>query len=348
MALTNPNTISASQGKPDPHFYLKREELLQEIKAIFADGINEEQKSYFASEIIKLQKILDDPNPTIPLRTLQKEAIQWIITLLEQWLWEWYIKLPTGVGKTILFASIIQALWQPTLIMVPTKDLVQQTADTFLQDFGYDQDQVLVINPGNWITSTQACKKIVQRMSAWWFNWVVITTNPSLKNIYKKSPELFDQLKDHIAIYVTDEAHKSLWELHMDMKDNGLMSNADDLQKLHLLFTATPRMTQKTLDDYYRQIYGVTLQQAIDDKILVMPSYESVGKAQLNLDNDDEVIDNVTQEYLDKHCLKFVTDDGKFVYESLTDKYLDLKAQTPYGYAPGMAVCYHQASRIYH
>ena len=125
----------------------------------------------------------------------------------------------------------------------------------------------------------------------------------------------------------------------MDMKDNGLMSNADDLQKLHLLFTATPRMTQKTLDDYYRQIYGVTLQQAIDDKILVMPSYESVGRARLNLDNDDEVMDNVTQEYLDKHCLKFVTEDGKFVYESLTDKYLDLKAKTPYGYAPGIAVC---------
>lgn len=49
---------------------------------------------------------------------------------------EGYIKLPTGVGKTVLFTEFIEATRLKTLIVVPTKILVTQTGEKIEQFAG--------------------------------------------------------------------------------------------------------------------------------------------------------------------------------------------------------------------
>ena len=44
-----------------------------------------------------------------------------------------YVKLPTGVGKTVIFAHLIEALGLESYVVVPTKKLVEQTQERFNQ-----------------------------------------------------------------------------------------------------------------------------------------------------------------------------------------------------------------------
>ncbi len=332
----NKNVISADQNNADPRFYEWLRKVFEEIKETFDNEISDEQKWYFAEEIVKLQAILNNSELSVKLRPIQKRAIRKIIVLLKKWLHQWYIKLPTWVWKTILFATIIEALWQPTLIMVPTKDLVTQTADVFLTDFSYDPKDIKLINPEKGTSSGSITEEILQDIENREFTWVVITTNDSLKSLYRKEPEKFQRLKELVSIYVTDEAHKSLWDVHREMMSNWLYD--DELQKLHLMFTATPQLHDKNISDYYEEIIDISLNDAIKEWVLIMPQFRGIWPAILQ-QKDAQKIHHITQEYLDAHSLKFQTGNGKFVYESLVDEYIALKWDLPYNYAPWIGIC---------
>ncbi len=58
----------------------------------------------------------------------QLSVFEDIQTFLEKGETEGFVKLPTGVGKTVLFTKLIEALGLRTLIVVPRKTLVDQTS----------------------------------------------------------------------------------------------------------------------------------------------------------------------------------------------------------------------------
>src|SRR5258708_9295277 len=61
------------------------------------------------------------------LRPRQINAFEDLRNFLEQGGNDGYIKLPTGVGKTVLFTEFIEAVNMGTLVVVPTKLLIKQT-----------------------------------------------------------------------------------------------------------------------------------------------------------------------------------------------------------------------------
>lgn len=65
------------------------------------------------------------------LRERQLTAFEDLRNFLEAGETEGYIKLPTGVGKTVLFTEFVEATGVRTMIVVPTIDLVHQTEEKF-------------------------------------------------------------------------------------------------------------------------------------------------------------------------------------------------------------------------
>lgn len=73
------------------------------------------------------------------LRGEQIDVFEDMRTFLEEGGTEGYVELPTGVGKTVLFTEFIEALNLKTLVVVPTRILVRQTASK-IQKFAKDLD----------------------------------------------------------------------------------------------------------------------------------------------------------------------------------------------------------------
>lgn len=333
------NITSASVDMPDVKFWSKLRNTLNEIQYLLENELSEKQKQYFEEEISRLQQILDDPNPKILLRSIQKKALEEIIWMLKLGIIQGYIKLPTWVGKTILFACIVQALEQSTIIQVPTVDLLEQTAQVFINDLNYSQLDVKVVNPSVSKNNVpEIVEEILKDIENREFTGIILVTWQALTSLYKNRPDLIIRLKNAVSVIVTDEAHRALWDLHISMTESGL--KGEDADKLHLLFTATPKLGNKELKDYYQEIMSVSLQEAADEGILVIPQHAGVWDAILNLNRNEETrTDELTQKFLDKYSLKFIDQYWRPIYESLTDKYIEIKNNSPHKYAPWMAVC---------
>lgn len=72
------------------------------------------------------------------LRDRQATVFEDIRDAFEKGLIKGYVKLPTGVGKTVLFSQIVEAMGLKTLILVPTKILVGQTGEKLEAFTGLD------------------------------------------------------------------------------------------------------------------------------------------------------------------------------------------------------------------
>lgn len=144
------------------------------------------------------------------LRDRQFTVFEDVRTFLEEGHKEGYVKLPTGVGKTVLFSQITEALGLKSLIVVPSKILVNQTGEKLEQftdiDFGkYYQEE----------------KNFDQD--------VTVITYPSLINAVSSgviNPNDYDLL-------ILDEAHKALGEKTIEA--------IQSFDAIKLGFTATPR-----------------------------------------------------------------------------------------------------------
>ncbi len=63
----------------------------------------------------------------------QSSVFKDLQSFLEEGKTSGYVKLPTGVGKTVIFAKLIESLGLKALVVVPTKTLVTQTGERFEQ-----------------------------------------------------------------------------------------------------------------------------------------------------------------------------------------------------------------------
>ncbi|MFA7245285.1 MAG: DEAD/DEAH box helicase, partial [Candidatus Magasanikbacteria bacterium] len=101
-----------------------------------------------------------------------------------------YIELPTGTGKTVIFIEFLRILDVPSIIVVPTKDLVKQTKAR-LKQFAKNLDVGAVYGKAKEYGSK-----------------VLVTTYDSL-------PKLLDHEKfdlDELGLAILDEVHESLSE----------------------------------------------------------------------------------------------------------------------------------------
>ena len=146
------------------------------------------------------------------LREKQFTVFEDIRNSLEQGKKEGYIKLPTGVGKTVLFSQIVESLGVKTLICVPSKVLVGQTGEK-LEEF----------------TDLQF-GKYYQEEKDFSKNVTIITYASLIKGIEDGTINP----KDYGAL-ILDEAHKALGE-----KTSEAINKFDCVK---LGFTATPKYT---------------------------------------------------------------------------------------------------------
>lgn len=158
---------------------------------------------------------------------------------LEQGKKEGYVKLPTGVGKTVLFSKITESLGLKTLIVVPSKILITQTGEKIEEftdmDFGkYFQGE----------------KNLNEN--------VTITTYLSLVRAVKEgtiNPADYDAL-------ILDEAHKALGEETSKVIDR--------FDAVKLGFTATPKYSKdKHVSDLLEhEMHSMTIIEAAQEKLV--------------------------------------------------------------------------------
>jgi superfamily II DNA or RNA helicase len=194
---------------------------------------------------------------------------------------EGYIKLPTGVGKTVLFTEFIEAVNLKTLVVVPTKLLVQQTK-TSMGKFAPDLDVGRIYGGAKELGRT-----------------VTITTYDSFISQVKEGkikPEDYDCL-------ILDEAHTSLSERRAETVDK--FSNA-----LRIGFTATPEYSsEKNVKGLLEnEIHAMSIREAVEEGLL---SSFSALVARTQIDLSQVRTNERTGEYTEKELEKAVNVAGR-------------------------------------
>ncbi len=152
-----------------------------------------------------------------------------------------YVKLPTGVGKTVLFTELIEALDFKTLIVVPTTPLVEQTEER-LEEFAPDLD----------------VEKIYGYAKEHGRQVTIITYDSFVSQVRdeKINPEDYDCL-------ILDEAHTALSEKRSDT-----VRQFKDTLKIG--FTATPAYSEnkKVSNILPDQIHTMAVREAVEEGLL--------------------------------------------------------------------------------
>lgn len=187
------------------------------------------------------QKLANMEQPT--LKEKQFDVFEDLRDFLEAGGREGYIKLPTGVGKTVIFIEFIEALKLNTLIVVPKNILVDQTINQ-ISRFAEDLD-VGQIN------------KEVKKMG----KDVTLITYDSLVD-WVKTGKLDTKAIDCLIL---DEAHRALGP-----ETSAAIADPKLAHAIKLGFTATPKFsTQKQLKNLLEtEIHSMDISEAIKEGLL--------------------------------------------------------------------------------
>ncbi len=177
----------------------------------------------------------------VTLRGKQIDVFDSMRNFLEEGGIEGYVKLPTGVGKTVLFTELIEAMDVKTLIVVPTKILVDQTGqkiEQFAPDLDFGKVYTYAKEHGRQVT--------------------IITYSSLVSQVGdgQIKPEDFDCL-------ILDEAHESLSKTRQE-----IVKKFEGAIKLG--FTATPDYSQKKkLSNLLEtEIHSMKIREAVESGML--------------------------------------------------------------------------------
>ncbi len=113
----------------------------------------------------------------------------------------------------------------------------------------------------------------------------------------------------------------------------------DNFTKMHLRFTATPKLLEKDVQNTYDIdiIDWLTLKEVVDDWTLIFPQYINPWVATYKTEEDDL---NITNKELAKlaESWKFIMENWESVEENLTKIYLEKKEENNW-YLPAVAFC---------
>lgn len=170
-----------------------------------------------------LREALADPAaawPGVTLREHQLEALDELATHLHMGANRTWVHAPTGSGKTITFCALAAALDLPTLVLVPRRNLADQTAAALVRHFPgvpYNMDGPEAAGRhGITIATYQACLRHLDEME-----W------------------------DRIGLVICDEAHTTLGAQTRRMLDRAKTATL-------VGFTATPATTT----GHVEQVFG--------------------------------------------------------------------------------------------
>lgn len=161
---------------------------------------------------------------------------------LEQGKREGYIKLPTGVGKTILFTQIVESLGLKTLIVVPSKVLLNQTGEKL--------EKFTDVEFGKYYQKIKDSSKSV----------TVITYQSLMRGIESETIK-----PKEYGVLILDEVHKGLGE-----------KTAEAIKKfsgIKLGFTATPEYSKdKHVGDLLEhEIHSMSIMEAARENLILRP-----------------------------------------------------------------------------
>lgn len=173
------------------------------------------------------------------LRARQFTVFEDIRDSLEKGDKEGYVKLPTGVGKTVLFSQVIEALNLKTLVVVPSKILINQTGEK-LEEFTN-------VEFGKYFQDIKDLSKNV-----------TIITYPSLVLAMERG-EI--NPKDY-GVMILDEVHKGLGD------KTGETIGKFDCVKLG--FTATPQYSEnKNVENILKnKIHEMTIIEGVREGLI--------------------------------------------------------------------------------
>jgi superfamily II DNA or RNA helicase len=170
-----------------------------------------------------LRKALADPAsvwPGVTLREHQLEALDELATHLHTGAMRTWVHAPTGSGKTITFCALAAALDVPTLVLVPRRNLADQTAAALVRHFpgvAYNMDGPSAAGRhGVTIATYQACLRHADEI-----DW------------------------DRVGLVICDEAHTTLGAQTRRLLDRAKGATLAG-------FTATPATTT----GHVEQVFG--------------------------------------------------------------------------------------------
>ncbi len=252
--------------------YARRYEMyLQILRRKRAEGVlSEGEQEYFRKWLVALNSLdvyIEKHNSGEEkiLREKQIPIFESFRDFLEAGGKKGYVKLPTGVGKTVLFSELVEALNLRTLIVVPTKLLIRQTNDR-LVEFAED------LEVGKIYTSA---KEYGRQVTITTYNSLVSQVNKGLL-----SPKDFDCV-------IVDEVHLSLTD-----KKQAVLNQFNDC--LQIGFTATPEYSQdKKVGDWFdTEIYSMNIKEAVEEGLLssfsalVAKTDVDLSKVELNFNGE--------------------------------------------------------------
>lgn len=217
---------------------------------------------------------------SVRLKDRQFTVFEDIRNSLEQGQKEGYIKLPTGVGKTILFLEFIKAIDSKTLIVVPTKQLVEQTEqkiEKFAPDLKY----------GKVYTHEKNFKE----------NTTIITYDSFVSNVESKKIKPEDY-----KVVILDEVHRGL-----SLPRRNTLSKFEDTIKIG--FTATPKYSEeKQVNKVLKnEIHSLDVKEATEEGLL---SSFSCVIAQTDIDLSSVEI-NSSGEYITEQLEKAINIESR-------------------------------------
>lgn len=179
-----------------------------------------------------------------------------------------HIVMPTGTGKSVVFSKLAEVLGKRTLVVVPTKSLVEQTHEEFVEHA-----------PGISATKFFGDEKDLSGL-------VTVITYQSLV-LGVKSGDINPQDYDCV---ITDEAHRSVGE-----ERSFVLDQFKDAVRIG--FTATPGKLSETSTEIHR----ISLREAVEDFSALCSVEARFVKTNVDLSNVDVTSrGNYDEEQLEK------------------------------------------------
>ncbi len=190
-----------------------------------------------------------------------------------------YVKLPTGVGKTVLFTEFIEALNLKTLIVVPRKILVKQTAEK-IEEFAPELEYGKVFG---------AAQEFGRQVT-------IITYDSLLSKL--ESGEL--NSSDYDAVML-DEAHEALGP-----KRQEALKKFD--KQLIVGFTATPNFSErKRLSNILPdEIHTMTVKEGVEENMLC-----SISSIVVHTEADLSAVEIDKEKYSEKQLEQAVNIESR-------------------------------------
>lgn len=175
----------------------------------------------------------------ITLRPYQEEAVAAVEQAIARGVTRPLVQLPTGTGKTIVFAELIRRLGEPALVIAHRDELLQQAAD-----------KIRMVNPQAWIGLVKA--QADERDHP-----VVVASVQTLSRQAR-----LDRMPGDYRLVVIDEAHHATADSY-----RRVMARWPDTPIVGV--TATPERSDGGLDGVWQElVYSRDLQWAIRDGYL--------------------------------------------------------------------------------